>query len=208
MKYPRTPHMPGSPGATEDDIHIPSWIPYEGKEIIISEKMDGENTTLRPDRVHARSLDSAAHPSRSWVKALHGRVAKDIPPLWRFCGENLFAKHSIHYTDLASYFLLFSVWDDRNECLSWDETEEWAALLGLSLVPVLYRGMFSVQIVEQILSNLDPKRQEGIVLRTAAGFPYASFNQHLCKWVRKGHVTTDEHWMSKPVEPNLCITTT
>ena len=38
--------------------------------------------------------------------------------------------------------MLFSVWNELNVCLSWDETEEWAQRLGLVTVPVLYRGIW------------------------------------------------------------------
>ena len=46
MKYPRTPHLPWSPGVTGDDIHN-TVKPLEWSEIVITENMDGENTTMR-----------------------------------------------------------------------------------------------------------------------------------------------------------------
>jgi hypothetical protein len=36
--------------------------------------------------------------------------------------------------------LVFSIWNEQN-ALSWDETVEWAELLGLFTVPVLWRGI-------------------------------------------------------------------
>ena len=46
MKYPRTYHLPYSPGATKDDKKLQaSWFEYyKGKEIVITAKLDGENT--------------------------------------------------------------------------------------------------------------------------------------------------------------------
>ena len=45
MKYPRTYHLPYSPGATKDDKKLQGeWFKYyKGKEIVITAKLDGEN---------------------------------------------------------------------------------------------------------------------------------------------------------------------
>ena len=79
QKWPRTPHLPWSPGATSDDKYIESFDDFRGKQVVVTEKMDGENTTLYTDRLHARSLDSRHHPSRTWVKQWHQTLAHDIP---------------------------------------------------------------------------------------------------------------------------------
>lgn len=42
-KYPRTPHLPWSPGATSDDKYIQDLNSFKGRKIVITEKMDGEN---------------------------------------------------------------------------------------------------------------------------------------------------------------------
>lgn len=199
-KYPRTPHLPWSPGATSDDIYVADTAIFERREVVVTLKMDGENTTMYRDHIHARSLDSKHHPSRTWVKNLHGAIAHAIPEGWRLCGENLFAEHSIRYEALPSYFMLFSVWDEQNRCLSWEETVEWAALLDLTNVPVLYRGVWNEATVRAIA--LDATTQEGYVVRTAAGFAYQDFGKHVAKWVRPSHVQTDQHWMNRPVVPN------
>lgn len=199
-KYPRTRHLPWSPGATNDDVILDSTSSFARQRIIVSEKMDGENTTLYRDHLHARSIDSRHHPSRDWVKALHGRIAHLIPEGWRVCGENLYARHSIGYTELPSYFLVFSIWNERNQCLSWNDTTEWADLLDLKTVPVLFDGCFD----EQRLRNLevDARRVEGYVARLASCFDYDAFSKSIAKWVRAGHVQTDEHWMHADVIPN------
>jgi hypothetical protein len=88
--------------------------------------MDGENTTLYPDGIHARSLDSAHHPSRNRIKALQSQLGPLLPQGWRVCMENCYARHSIAYTHLSDYQLLLSIWDETNTCLSWQETQEWA----------------------------------------------------------------------------------
>ena len=57
-KYPRTPHLPWSPGKTNDDKVLKDTSHFLGKEIVMSLKMDGEATTLYNNHMHARSIDS------------------------------------------------------------------------------------------------------------------------------------------------------
>lgn len=200
QKYPRTPHLGSSPGASSDDVW--SQAHFSEQDIVITEKMDGENTTLYSDHLHARSLDSRHHPSRSWVKGLHQRIKHLIPKGWRICGENCYARHSIEYKALESYFLVFSIWDEQNMCLSWAQTKEWCALLGLAHVPVLYEGPWATQCVAQVLDTMNLDEQEGVVVRVTQSFSFEQFGTHLAKWVRPNHVRTSTHWMLEQVHPN------
>jgi hypothetical protein len=204
-KYPRTPHLPWSEGMSDDDVMIHNFS-WTGQEVVITIKMDGENTTMYQDFLHARSINSNSHPSRSLVKALHGRICGDIPQGWRICGENLFATHSIHYKNLPSYFMMFSLWDDRDECLSWDETEEWAALLGLDMVPVLYCGPWDEDKIRNLHWQLwNGNQSEGYVVRPSGRFRFRDFRNLVAKFVRRGHITTESHWMHKAVVPNELV---
>jgi hypothetical protein len=205
-KYPHTPHLPWSPGFDEkEDMVLRSTEHWAGTEVVITEKMDGEGTSIYRDNFHARSTEYAPHPSRSRMRAIWGAVRYDIPLNWRICGENVSARHSIGYTDLPSYFLVFSIWD-RGTALAWDDTVEWCHLLNLDTVPVLWQGMWSEDKCREIIAGLDVMKQEGIVVRPNGRFPWERIADPwmgvLGKWVRKGHVTTDEHWMQRPVEWN------
>ncbi|WP_424215235.1 RNA ligase family protein [Streptomyces sp. BI20] len=197
--YPRTPHLPWSPGASGDDLRVVDLDGLRGREVVVTEKFDGENTTLYRDGCHARSVDSGPHPSRAWVKALTARVGGRIPAGTRICGENLHARHSLPYEDLESWFLAFSVWAGER-CLGWDETVRLTHRLGLPAVPVLWRGVFDERALRRL--RVDPARQEGYVVRVVEGFDRAEFGRRVAKWVRPHHVTTDTHWMYAPVVPN------
>lgn len=199
VKYPRTPHLPFSPGFSDDDINWLSDEHMEGIEVVITEKMDGENTTMYDDFIHSRSLESGYHPSRTWVKNLHGNIAHDIPANFRVSGENLYAEHSIHYSNLDSYFMVFSIWD-RETCLSWDETIEYANLLGLTTVPVFYKGAYHVEDIRSL--SVDTERSEGFVVRPAASFSLQDFRRLVAKWVRPDHIKSDHHWIYKQVKNN------
>lgn len=204
VKYPRSFHLPWSRGYTHDDKISKNVDHFIGKEVIVTEKLDGEGTSLYLDHIHARSMDSGDHPSRHWVKALHSTIAYQIPENWRLCGENVYAKHSIHYQELTSYFYLFSVWNDQNICLSWDETVKWAKELGIETVPVLYRGTFDEVKIKKLYTKISVfgAEQEGYVIRLADSFHYDDFEFSLGKFVRKNHVQTDSHWLNRKVIPN------
>ncbi len=208
MKYPRTYHLPWSPGATSDD-KIQYDLEFAEKNLMVwTEKMDGENTTMTRDKIWARSLHSNNHPSRNWVKGLWGNIRHEIPENFRICGENLYAKHSIFYDKLPSYFMVFSIWDGRT-CLSYPETLEWCTLLGLHHVPVLQiANLFSpIEFAGFAEHFLDLNKQEGIVLRPYREFHVNDFSTRVLKWVRANHVQTSNHWASKPIEKNILIRT-
>lgn len=212
FKYPRTFHLPWSLGATDDDkTHTLKTIEtmFGGHQVVVSEKFDGENTTLYPDSyMHARSVDSRSHESQAWVRALAATVGHNIPKGWRICGENVYAQHSIGYDRLDSYFYVFAIYDEHNQCLSWDDTVEWAALLGLITVPVLYRGEWNQDAVMACYDGTSRvgTEGEGYVVRIADGFAYSEFKQSLAKFVRADHVLAGaKHWRSCSVVANTLI---
>lgn len=204
VKYPRTHHLPWSPGMHEDDRMIPTLDYMKDSHIVITEKLDGENTSMYRNDIHARSVTSNNHHSRNWVKNFWSSISHDIPDGWRICGENLYAKHSIEYSSLKSYFYGFSIWNEKNECLSWNDTLEWFNLLGITPVPILYEGPFNRQIFTDIESRLDFRSQEGYVCRVREKFPYSRFRMCVGKFVRTDHVKTVNHWMfGKPIQNNI-----
>jgi hypothetical protein len=202
VKYPRTYHVPWSPGATSDD----RILPYESLsqwhwEVVITEKMDGENTTFYSNDLHARSLDYEPHPSRSKIKALHAQIGYNIPKGFRVCCENLTAVHSIKYTNLKSICQVFSIWDGLT-CLNWDDTVMYADLLGLQTVPFLYRGPWDEILAKELPDYLNLQKQEGYVVRPASSFQMRDFRRVVGKYVRQGHVITHGHWMRSQLEFN------
>ena len=200
-KYPRTYHLPWSLGATDDDKVISETSIFNNCEVVVTEKLDGENTSMYSDYYHARSLDGRNHWSRDWVKNFHSKIKHNIPEGYRICGENLFAKHSIGYDDLESYFYGFSMWHE-DTCLSWDETLEWFELIGIKSVKILYRGSFDEKLICNLQKSLDFSKQEGYVLRKVDSFKMNQFKNNVAKFVRANHITTENHWMYGEIEQN------
>ncbi len=202
VKYPQTKHLDFSPGLGNDDDIIASLEELEGHECVVTIKMDGENFTMYNDYCHARSLDGRHHPSRNWAKDFHAQRQQEIPELWRVVAENVYAQHSIRYDNLDSYVLGISVWNEFNVALSWDETLEWFKLLDIVPVPTLWRGIVTRKKLMELAESLDTNVHEGLVVRRSDAIPYSAFGRRVCKWVRKGHVQTNDHWMHAHIVAN------
>lgn len=206
VKYPRTYHLPWS-NLLKDDRILKDDSNFVGKRVIMTLKMDGENTTMYNDYLHARSLESSTHETRKWVKGLWSRVGYMLDEGMRVCGENLYAVHSMRYEDLPSYFMVFSIWVD-NKCLGWDETVEYSKILGLDMVPVVYDGIYDPAKIQEVFA-LYEKKNEGYVIRVADEFNYIDFRRSVGKYVRPEfrQVVNNSHghWISKKIEVNGLI---
>lgn len=199
-KYNRTYHLPYSKGATSDDKISNDITNILGIDIVITEKLDGENTGMVNNGVYARS--HATYTDSPWskeVRQLHdikvrGQLDDDV----YLFGENMEGIHSIEYSNLESYFYLFGV-RDNNVWLSWKSVEEYAYLLDLVMVPVLFKVESEAEL-EDLVNNLvkEPSdlggEREGVVVRNSSFFLNKDFKSNVFKWVRKDHVKTDEHW--------------
>ena len=201
-KYPRTYHLPFSETITEDDKRLKDTKQFQNMNVVITEKMDGENTTIYNNYYHARSLDSKHRDYHSYLLSnILPRIQYLISDDMHICGEYLYAEHSIHYDNLKDYFLMFSVWN-KDTCLSWTDTKEWAELLGLKLVPELYIGKYDEEKVKKIAKEVVERGGEGIVVRNVERFKYNDFSKNVAKYVRKKHVQTDTHWTNQEIKKN------
>lgn len=200
-KYGRTFHLPFSPGAASDDKVMSSLDGLMVEDLVVTEKMDGENTTIHAGGSHARSPDSRYHPSRDWLKAFAAAISPHLAEGERIVGENLYARHSVAYDALPSYFLGFA-WIVGDEVQSWDLTQARFEELGIQPVPTLYRGPYRTGLLEDLARTLDLSKQEGFVARTAESFAESDMPQRVGKYVRKGHIQSEVHWMKAELIPN------
>lgn len=201
VKYPRTYHLPWS-HPTKDDKVIRSVKHFEGKHVIVTEKMDGECTTMYTDGLHARSVDGQSRTDQTWVRNFWAQHGYDIPLGMRVCGENMYAQHSIHYDDLETYFYGFSMWE-HDTCLSFEDTVEWFQLLNIVHVPVLYYGPWHEGTMKHLAASLDTEKEEGYVVRIMDSFKLKDFSTSVAKYVRPNHVRTNKQWTREFVPNKL-----
>lgn len=200
-KCGRTFHLPISPGATSDDKIMSALDGLMVEDLVVTEKMDGENTTIHAGGSHARSPDSRYHPSRDWLKAFASGVSPYLTADERIVGENVYARHSVAYDALPSYFLGFA-WIVGDEIQSWDLAQARFKELGIQPVPTIYRGPYRAGLFEDLAQALDLTRQEGFVVRIADSFAEADMARRVGKYVREGHVQSEIHWTKAELIPN------
>lgn len=214
-KYNRTFHFPFSPGATNDDKIATSMDRLINVPIVITEKIDGSNTSLEYDGCFSRShAGPPTHKSFDQLKALHAGIKHEITPGVQLFGEWCYALHSISYSELPGYFLLFNVRylnlaTDLDEWASWEEVEIWARELNIPTVPVLFKGIVKSEkelkdLVEFLMLQTSACGgiREGVVARVANMFDDVDFSISVMKCVRANHVQTSEHWKDQEIVKN------
>jgi len=212
QKYGRTYHYPFSPGTTSDDrIKHDYWEHLQKiPNLIHTEKLDGENNCLSKYGVFARS--HAAPTTSAWTESIRRfwqLIKNDLGSLEIFV-ENLYAVHSIEYRNLEHHFYVFGI-REHDQWLGWDETKFYADMIGLPVVPVIStlktpddqivfeKDFLALTASRGIFEPFDihtqaPATIEGIVTRNAEGYSVNDFADNVFKYVRKGHVKTDQHW--------------
>lgn len=214
MKYPRTYHLPWSPGATRDDRIASDISGILNTPVVITEKLDGENCGIELDGVYGRSHEVYTDtPWSAGVRELHASIRPYLDEGLMLFGENMEGVHSIEYNDLESFFYLFGVRDEdeENYFAAWNNTLFYAQTLGICTVPEFVKTEFpSVDKLKRtidlimndypsMLGGRDTKTGEeaieGLVIRPMDGFYQSEFHDKVFKWVREGHVEEgEEHW--------------
>lgn len=128
LKFPRTRHLldAGGSGVTRDDLLMTSKEAdqfLKGKVISIEEKIDGANLGISIDKNYQIRAQNRSHfvssSSHKQFSSLDNWIATNSDDLIKLLdggrfilyGEWMFAKHSIHYTKLPSYFIAFDILD-------------------------------------------------------------------------------------------------
>ena len=202
MKYPRTPHLPFSPGLSKQE-KVCKNLSFLKQDVVITEKRDGSNVCLADTGLFARSHSgSPTHSSFDWLKVKYDCVKSLIPEDTFIFGEWLYAKHSIHYTALKDYLEVFAVCAN-NTFLSWEDTEKFCTDRNFMMVPLIFKGRTTIKdIAKYCVGN---EHKEGIVVRAARSFSLEEFSACVAKWVRPNHVQTTEHWTNQKITRNLLV---
>src|SRR5580704_13086614 len=110
--YLHTLHWQSSLSVHRDDHYHPDCSYFLGRDVVITEKLDGGLTWLSNGHVYARS---AEQPTREpWFDYVKGRTLPKLyalPPTLCVVGEDLYGVHSIEYDPLPDTFFLFHVLD-------------------------------------------------------------------------------------------------
>jgi hypothetical protein len=185
-RTPRIWHLPDSPGARPHDRVQPdlSWL--DG-ELVVTEKLDGGALTFTRDTVYGRSPAAGTRPWDRPATALWAMISYRIPDHWRVCGQSMYARRRIPYTDLPGVFIVSGLWDETDTLLGWDDTVDWANRLELPVVPVLYRGGSLSAARTAWARSRTAETSEGYVIRRAGRVTAEDFPLQVVQWTRPGH---------------------
>lgn len=203
-KYPRTLHWPTSPGVQSDDKIHRNIEQLIGVPVSITEKMDGSNVTLCDGEVYARSTAvPSAHAWHGMVRKHHAWKTRELGPEYKICGEDMYAIHSIEYDGFreSETFRVFNILY-KDTWLSFDDRAQICQQLDLKMAPVwVANAIFESEKSlnkwfennMKLGSRLGPDN-EGFVVQIMDSFHKDDFRSNVAKYVRAGHVQTDQHW--------------
>jgi ATP-dependent RNA circularization protein (DNA/RNA ligase family) len=217
FRFPHTPHLIwlGSTLLRGDKILTASEIDQLlATAVVVEEKIDGANIGLSLDeqgilRVQSRG-DYLREPYSGQFKHLsgwldsHHAIMNFLSPDLVIFGEWCAAIHSLQYSRLPDYFLLFDVYDKKAARFwSSERRNEWAERAGVHTVPRVAFGTYSVPsllaLMREAKSHYSDGPAEGIVVRRDDD----RWNLIRGKLVQEDFAQAiNEHWRRAPLRWN------
>ncbi len=220
VKFPRTRHLANIGGASREDLLLPACEveSYLNREIFIEEKIDGANMgiSIEPEtwkvlfqnRSHYVTPNYAAQFKKLdlW-KDMHQAELYEIlePGRHILFGEWVFAKHSIHYSNLPGYFIAFDLYDKLTGKFAGRKNLE--TLLAKTTIPQIrligsgkYSSIAGIIKLANSQSGYYSGPVEGVYVRICDDFHTVA----RAKIVRNDFICGDTHWSkSQCVENQL-----
>jgi len=148
-KYPRTRHVRGSRFQNGDhDMEDVPWEELQGKNLVVEEKIDGQNSGISFSSDGDLLLQSRGHYLRGgpreksfdllkqWSSARQDELFDVLTDRYIMYGEWMFAKHTCFYDALPHYFMEFDVYD-KKESVFLDTQRRHDMLFQIGIIPVL-----------------------------------------------------------------------
>lgn len=227
FKYPRTPHITGSTG-TSDDKKLSSDTTdkvLSDPSLIVEEKLDGTNVGLHfADgklvlQCRGHEITAGMHPQydlfKQWATVKQNVFAEMLGEQFIIYGEWTYAKHCIHYQELPHYFFEFDMLDkSTGQFLTLERRLELLDGTGIETVPVVHQGAIKLK---ELLNLVVPSQfgatfehpnssrvdnlVEGLYLRTEDSEKVTS----RAKFVRPEFIEKikqSQHWQYEKMTPN------
>lgn len=217
VRFPHTPHLAWlGEGRPRDDKVL---TPAEARallrhEVTVEEKVDGANVGFSVDdegtvRVQSRGAyvqREACHPQFKplfhWLGPRRQVLGAELAQHLILFGEWCYAVHSVRYTRLPDWLLIFDVFDRRaGSFWSVPRRDALAKELDLAVVPRVAVGRFDLNALIRLLgeSKLGPGPSEGLYVRRDEGDWLAA----RAKLVRAEFVQNiGIHWSRRPLRTN------
>lgn len=218
FRYPHIPHIAWlAKGEPRDDKVLSSTDVHAilAGEVVLEEKLDGANIglSLSADgniRVQNRGQyltePYATQFSRLpvWLAQHGNKITAELPSDLILFGEWCAARHSLDYSALPDWFILFDVYD-RGCGKFWSTCRRnaMAVRIGLAVVPILSRSKVTITDLEVLLTTQSSRYRvgpiEGIIIRRES----VDWCEARAKLVRADFTQAiGEHWRNRFVEWN------
>lgn len=227
FKYPRTPHLAGSDG-TSDDKKLGADDTARiltDPSLIVEEKLDGTNVGIHFSnsqlvlQCRGHEVTAGMHPQydlfKQWAKTKEPVLKEMLGNRFLMYGEWLYAKHSIHYLSLPHYFFEFDIFDKEEKVfLDLEHRLELLKGTGIETVPVVHRGVIKLEQLQELIGPSEFYSQfenpltgttddimEGLYFRTESDGNVTS----RAKFVRPAFtekVKQSSHWQYQTMIPN------
>ena len=127
LKYPRTPHIVGSEGTSDDKRlgHEDSAQILNDASLIVEEKIDGTNVGIHLAdgklvlQCRGHEITAGMHPQydlfKQWAVVKRNVLEERLEQRYILFGEWVYARHSILYRQLSHYFYEFDIYDKEAE---------------------------------------------------------------------------------------------
>lgn len=222
FRFPHTPHLAwlGSGEPRDDKVLSPAEATeLLSGDVVLEEKLDGANVGLSLNTAGAVRVQNRGqyltepHAGQfarlpAWL-SLHRDALADV--LLAHAGDGLMlfgewcaARHSLAYTRLPDWFLLFDVLETgTGRFWSSARRNTLATRLGLATTPQVARGRYSLKQMKSLLTTQGSRFRdgplEGVVVRRES----ANWCDQRAKLVRADFTQTiTEHWRNRRIEWN------
>lgn len=218
FRFPHTPHIAWLAGGEPRDDKVLSQAEAQAllaHEVVLEEKLDGANLgfsvgadgILRAqNRGQYLAEPHAGQFARlpAWL-AQHGDdVAANLTPDLMLFGEWCAARHTLDYSAMPDWFMLFDVYDHKvGKFWSTQRRNALASSIGLATVPELNCGMLTLAELKILLTTQLSRYRagpvEGIVIRRES----ADWCEARAKLVLPDFTQAiGEHWSKRGIEWN------
>lgn len=218
FRFPHTPHIAwlGQGAPRDDKVLSPAEVKaLLSDEVVVEEKLDGANLGLSLDedgslRAQNRGQYLAEpHAGQfarlpAWLmqhgEALRSVLNRDLIVFGEWCA----ARHSLDYTALPDWFVVFDVYD-RTVGKFWNTARRNALAMqaGLTVVPQLFQGKTTLQALKSLVNSTTSRYRkgplEGVVIRRES----SEWCEARAKLIRVDFTQAiDTHWRRRRIEWN------
>jgi atypical dual specificity phosphatase len=229
-KFPRTRHLFNIGSASRDDLILSSsdaeaflQLSDPSTTVVVEEKVDGANLGISLDSSGAFKVQNRSHYVNSKSHAQFKKLDKWLddhyeglstildakssqPGRWILYGEWLFAKHSIHYTNLSDLFLAFDLFDtETSSFLSREALSERLEGTNIHQVNVIETEKPDEQSLLDMVRSRQSSYYEGVIEGAYLRRQKDGKTIDRAKIVRSDFIAGDEHWNRRGVIPNVVM---